>query len=329
LDGASRHLPNRDLFLGMCVRKEALLSSQIEGIECTLDEVFQVEEGVEPGGGSDMKDVGQVVNYVKAVNAGLEKLPAEDVSTNLLRELHGILLAGREGAGTFRDKQNWIGHPGSSLANATYVPPPVGRMHMALANLDYYLREYQGHAPIVRCAIAHAQLETIHPFIDGNGRVGRMMIALMLKELNVLSQPLLYPSLFLRRNRTEYYDRLTAVRTKGDWTSWIAFCATGLRQAAEEALATCGTIAALKAETEAAEGLPKNTRRTLELLFAHPILDANAVKRRLELGFDAASDALKRLEAAGWIEETTGKRRGRTYRFSRYIDILERVGDPN
>jgi Fic family protein len=199
-------------------------------------------------------------------------------------------------------------------------------MHMALANLDYYLREYQGHAPIVRCALAHAQFETIHPFIDGNGRIGRMLIALMLSELNVLSQPLLYPSLFLRHNRSDYYDRLTAIRLKGDWASWIDFFALGLKQTAEEALRTCEKIAALKAQTEAG-ALPKNTRRALELMFAHPILDANAAKRHMDLGFDAASDALKRLEGDGWIEEITGKRRGRTYRFSRYINILELAGD--
>lgn len=333
LDGYARRLPNLDLFVGMYVRKEALLSSQIENIDCTLDEVLQIEENVDADAGVDVRDVAAVVNYVKAVNRGFERLErGESTSLEMLRELHRILLTGtRDGEsatpGEFRDTQNWIGRPGSTMATATFVPPPVDAMHARLVNLEYYLRDFQGHSPVVRCAIAHAQFETIHPFDNGNGRVGRMLIVLLMRQLGALQQPLLYPSLFLKDNRNEYYDRLMAIRVKGEWAPWIEFFATGIRHTATEALEMCEKIVALKAESESAQALPKNTRRTLELMFTHPILDANAAKRHLGVGFDAAAGALKRLEADGWIEEITGKRRGRTYRFSRYIRLLEGAGE--
>jgi Fic family protein len=250
----------------------------------------------------------------------------------LIRELHGILMPGTKDSdesapGQFRGHQNFIGRKATSGPHdALFVPPPVDRMHMGLANLDYYIRELQGHAPVVRCAIAHAQFETIHPFVNGNGRLGRMLTVLMLRDLGVLRQALVYPSLFLKDNRTEYYDRLMAVRARGDWMGWIEFFAQGLRHTAEEALATCSAITHMKAQSDDAD-LPKNPTRLLAILYEHPIVDAKAVMRHLSLGFDAASDALKRLHGEGWIEEITGKRRGKTYRFTRYLEILEAAGE--
>jgi Fic family protein len=316
----------------MYVRKEALLSSQIENIECTLDDVLQVEEELEPDAGVDAKDVAAVVNYVRAVNQGFERLNRERVSMALIRDLHGVLMPGtRDGEesapGQFRDHQNYIGRKGTTgPGDALFVPPPVERMRMGLGNMDYYIKEHQGHAPIVRCALAHAQFETIHPFVNGNGRLGRMLIVLMLRDLNVIQEPLLYPSLFLKDNRSEYYDRLMNVRARGDWQGWIEFFAQGMRHTAEEALQTCKAIATLKAETDA-QSLSKNPSRLLLILYEHPIVDAKAVMRHLNIGFDAANDALKNLQEGGWLQEITGKQRGRIYRFDRYLAILERAGE--
>ena len=332
LSGAANALPNPDLFVGMYVHKEALLSSQIENIACTLDSVLQVEEELEPDAGVDVKDVAAVVNYVRAINLGFERMNGEHVSMALIRDLHGVLMPGtRDGSesasGQFRGHQNYIGRKGTTGPHdALFVPPPVERMQMSFGNMDYYIREHQGHAPLIRCALAHAQFETIHPFVNGNGRLGRMLIVLMLRDLGVIAKPIVYPSLFLKVNRTEYYDRLMAVRARGDWKGWIEFFARGVGQTAAEALKTCEAIVALKSESDA-QSFPRNTARLASLLYEHPILDARAVMRHLDVGFDAASDALKNLEKNGWIEEITGKRRGRTYRFSRYLSILEKAGE--
>lgn len=327
LKGVGEVVPNRDLFLGIYVRKEAVLSSQIEDIECTLDDLLRFEEGDNEDPGIRTVDVAQVVNYVRAVNLGFEQLQGgAGISLELLRTLHAILAPDAERPGEFRETQNWIGsrNHDTDVRTARYVPPPVKEMHERLINLMYYVNEHQGPSPLVRAAVAHAQFETIHPFDDGNGRIGRILVALMLRAHGALDHPLLYLSLYLRNNRREYYDRLMAVREKGSWSAWIDFFARGMRDAADDAADRARRIVGLREEGEALLGkMPANTRLVLDALFTHPIVDARAMQRHTGLGFEGAQAALQRLEAVGWVREITGKKRNRTYRFEPYLSILE------
>ena len=220
LDAIASLLPNPDLFVTMYVRHEAVLSSQIEGTQSTLEDVLAFEADALRD--DTPKDVEEVVNYVRAMNHGLARLPSFPLSLRLLREIHGELMQGVRGGekspGEFRTSQNWIGGSGSTLANAAFVPPPPHELMNALGALERFLHDERPTVPLlVRCGLAHAQFETIHPFLDGNGRVGRLLITLMLCEHGALSRPLLDLSLYLKAHRAEYYDRLTAIRSQGHW----------------------------------------------------------------------------------------------------------------
>jgi cell filamentation protein, protein adenylyltransferase len=328
LSGLAARLPNPDLFIAMYVRKEAVLSSQIENIECTLDDVLQFEES--PDGRN--QDAAAVVRYVEALSRGYAAMVRGGISLDVIRELHDVLMRhagdGEWQPGEFRTEQNWIGARSTPIERAIYVPPPVERMHLALGNLSYYLNEYRGHPPLVACGIAHAQFETIHPFHDGNGRVGRMLIPLMLARDHVLERPFFYPSLFLRDNRREYYDRLTALREKGDWVDWLRFFWLALRTAAQEATRTTRRILELRERVdESAHALTPSSTQVANLMFEYPVLSANAVKGRLGVSFDTAIAALRQLVEAGWLNEFTGKRRGMLFRFAPYLEILEDAGE--
>ncbi|MEO7744513.1 MAG: Fic family protein [Usitatibacter sp.] len=328
LSGLAAQLPNPDLFIAMYVRKEAVLSSQIENIECTLDDVLQFEES--PDGSN--QDAAAVVRYVEALKRGYPAMSQRGLSMDLIRELHQVLMSdlgdGERQPGEFRTEQNWIGARNTPIERAIYVPPPVERMHLALHNLNYYLNEYQGHPPLVACGIAHAQFETIHPFHDGNGRLGRMLIPLMLARDHVLERPFLYPSLFFRDNRREYYDRLTAVREKGDWAGWLKFFWLALRTAAEEATQTTKSILELRERVDgSARALTPSSVQVAKIMFEYPVLSANAVKKRLDVSFDTAIAALRQLVEAEWLQEFTGKRRGMLFRFTPYLEILEGAGE--
>jgi Fic family protein len=224
LDAIAALLPNPDLFVAMYVRHEAVLSSQIEGTQSTLEDVLAFEADAVRD--DTPKDVEEVVNYVRAMNHGLARLPELPLSLRLLREIHAELMQGVRGGdkspGEFRISQNWIGGRNSTLANASFVPPPPHELMNALGALEKFLHEARSRVPLlVRCGLAHAQFETIHPFLDGNGRVGRLLITLMLCEDGALSRPLLYLSLYLKAHRAEYYDRLTAIRAQGHWEQWL------------------------------------------------------------------------------------------------------------
>lgn len=319
-------IPNPDLFAGMYVRREAILSSEIENISCTLDEVLEYEAEADINHGQN-KAVEQVVKYVRAFNVGLERLgQANEIKSSLLKDLHGILLEGEEegNPGRFRPRQNWIGRVGSTAAEADFVPPPEQEMLQALGNLEYFINEYQAPmAPLVRCALAHAQFETIHPFTDGNGRIGRLLIGLMLCQIKKLEQPLLYISLYLLQNRREYYERLMATRVSGDWLGWIKFFLLGIELTAKEAIVVSEKLVTLQADTEK---LIKGQRRglsLLRLLYEYPIIDARGVKRRLDVTLDTAIAWLQKFEQLGIVREITGQKRGRVYRFDRYIDTLD------
>ncbi len=334
LDGIAMILPNPDLFVGMYVRKEALLSSQIEGIDSTLDEVIRFEEGEEPSEGKRLHDTAEVVNYVRALNFGIKRLAELPLSLRLIREIHAELMRGVRGdgkaPGEFRRSQNWIGARGASLANATFVPPPVPEMERALDNLEKFLHERherfdRTHYPvIVECALVHAQFETIHPFLDGNGRLGRLLIALLLHERRVLSRPLLYISLYLKGNRLEYYDRLTAVRKNGDWEGWVRFFLAGVEQTAIEAADTAKKVVAFREDAlRAASELGSYELKLVDFLFGHPLTNIQAAQERLDVSYNTAAGAIGKLEKAGLVRETTGGRRNRIFRFAAYLDLFE------
>jgi Fic family protein len=328
LKGVTHAIPNRDLFLAMYVRKEAILSSQIENIECTLDEVLVFEES-----GEGTKDVASVVHYVEAMNLALERQRRGDrITLPLIQEIHGVLM--RDGKaehmpGHFRETQNWIGRKGADdVQTARYVPPPVDHMHLSLGNLDYYINEYHVHTPVVRAALAHAQFETIHPFHDGNGRLGRMLIPLMLARDGVLDSPLLYPSLFLRNNRTEYYDRLMATRTRADWNGWIRFFAEAIIAAAREAITKTRRISELHNEISARSGQRRTAAmRLAEQIFATPVLTIKGAMKLIGTTYEPAKDAMSSLVERGIMTEITGRKRNRTFRFNRYLEILAASGE--
>ncbi len=334
LEGIATLLPNPDLFVGMYVRKEALLSSQIEGIESTLDEVIRFEQGDEPAEGRRLHDTAEVVNYVRALNYAIRRLSELPLSLRLIREIHAELMRGVRGEGKapgeFRVTQNWIGGKGADLSTASFVPPPVPEMNTALDNFEKFLHERREHPErpqypvILECALAHAQFETIHPFLDGNGRLGRLLIALLLHERGVLLKPLLYLSLYLKGNRLEYYDRLTAIRKNGDWEGWVKFFLKGVEQTGLEALETARKVIAFREEAIRTAGtLGANELKLVEFLFARPLTDIQAVEKHFGVVYNTAATLIRRFERAGLLKETTGGRRNRVYRFSAYLDLFE------
>jgi Fic family protein len=340
LDGVATLLPNPDLFVGMYVRKEALLSSQIEGIDSSLDEVIRFEEGEQPVEGKRLHDTAEVVHYVRALNYGIRRLADLPLSLRLIREIHAELMRGVRGdgkaPGEFRVTQNWIGARGGNLANATFVPPPVPEMKLALDSLEKFLHERRerperAHYPvIVECALAHAQFETIHPFLDGNGRLGRLLIALLLHERRVLSQPLLYISLYLKANRLEYYDRLTAVRKNGDWAGWIKFFLKGVEQTGLEAVETAKKVIAFREQAiRTASALGPTELKLLEFLFGHPLTDIQTAQKQLGVSYNTAAGSIGKLEKANLLKETTGRQRNRIFRFSAYLHLFESPSGPD
>lgn len=334
LDGVATLLPNPDLFVGMYVRKEALLSSQIEGIDSTLDEVIRFEEGEQSTDGKRLHDTEEVVNYVRALNLGIRRLPQLPLSLRLIREIHAELMRGVRGdgkaPGEFRVTQNWIGAKGNNLANATFVPPPVPDMKDALDKLEKFLHERterpeHPHYPVViECALVHAQFETIHPFLDGNGRLGRLLIALLLHERRILSLPLLYLSLYLKGNRLEYYDRLTAVRKNGDWEGWTRFFLRGVEQTALEAVDTARKVITFRDQAlRTASSIGATELKLVEFLFGHPLTDIQTAQKELNVSYNTAAGAITKLAGANLLRETTGKQRNRLFRFSAYLDLFE------
>ena len=300
LNGIATQLPNPDLFVGMYVRKEALLSSQIEGIDSTLDEVIRFEGGDRPSEGKRLHDTAEVVNYVRALNHAIRRLPDLPLSLRLIREVHTELMQGVRGQakapGEFRVTQNWIGAQGANPTNAAFVPPPVPEMNRALDNFERFLHERREHPErahypvIVECAIVHAQFETIHPFLDGNGRLGRLLIALLLHERQILSQPLLYLSLYLKGNRLEYYDRLTAVRKSGDWEGWTKFFLKGVEQTGLEAVETGRKVIEFQKQvTRTASALGSNELKLVEFLFEHPLTDVQTAHKKIGVAYNTAA----------------------------------------
>lgn len=334
LDAATLYLPNPNLFLSMYVRKEALLSSQIEGTQASLDDVLELE--AKPESGKRLGDATDVVNYVKAMNYGLERINSLPLSMRLIREIHSQILSSGRGTekrpGEFRKSQNWIGPAGSTLSNATFVPPPVHEMKDALANLEQYMHS-TSETVLIRSAVVHAQFETIHPFLDGNGRVGRLLITFMLCHEKAISRPLLYLSYYFKANRQEYYDRLMDVRFKGAWEAWITFFLMGVRDVSKQARETATRIIQLQDEdrrkiNESMSKASVNAMRLLEYLFLRPIVTAQVIESALSVSQPTANSLLNKLESLGILEETTKQKWGKTYRYKPYLEILREGTSP-
>lgn len=334
LDGVATVLPNPDLFVAMYVRHEAVLSSQIEGTQSSLDDVLQFE--IDSAGKELPKDVGEVVNYVNAMNYGLERIAKLPLSLRLIREIHERLLAGVRGAertpGEFRNSQNWIGPQGCTLANATFVPPPVHEMKTALGNFEKFLHD-TSLPVLIHCGLAHAQFETIHPFLDGNGRVGRLLITFLLCERKVLHRPLLYLSLFLKVHRAEYYDRLTAVRRDGNWEGWLKFFLRGIQEVSQSATETARAIMNLRENHRQLIGDKLGGRaalgmRLLDYLFEQPLVSVALVEKRLDCSFVTANRLVEQLAELSLLRETTGWQRNRRYRYDPYLARFDALAPP-
>jgi len=330
LDGSIQTLPDPDLFVAMYVRKEAVLSSQIEGTQSSLDNLLEAEASISDP--SRPRDVGEVINYVRAMNAGLARLPALPVSVRLVREIHAELLEGVRGAernpGEIRTSQNWIGPAGCTLNDATFVPPPPGEVGDALAKWERFLHATDDQLPaLVRIGLAHAQFETIHPFLDGNGRLGRLLITFLLCEQGILLKPVLYLSYYFKRRRAEYYERLQAVRDTGDWEGWLLFFLQGVAEVSEEATSTVRAIVQLRERHRAlvADVFGRATAtglKVLELLYSRPIVTVNDVVAETATSYEAANQLVRRMVSCGILEEITGGVRNRRFRYRDYVSIF-------
>ncbi|MCH8541155.1 MAG: Fic family protein [Opitutales bacterium] len=329
LDGSIQILPNPDLFVLMYVRKEAVLSSQIEGTQSSLQDLLAAEAKLFTP--NLPKDVNEVINYVDAMNFGLARLPELPLSLRLIREIHQHLLRNVRGGtltpGEFRRSQNWIGSGGCTLNEATFVPPPPEEVSEALGALENFLHHPGDLPALVQIGLAHAQFETIHPFLDGNGRVGRLLITFFLCEQQILQHPVLYLSHFFKQHRNEYYERLQAVRDHGDWEGWLEFFVRGVLTVSKEATETARRILDLR-ETHRSQITEKlgraagNGHRILERLYQRPVLNVLEIERLLGITYAAANSLVSRLTALGILREITGQRRHRVFRYTSYLDLF-------
>ena len=329
LDGSVLTLPNPDLFVFMYVRKEAVLSSQIEGTQSSLHDLLAAEADLFDE--QRPRDVDEVVNYVRAMNHGLARLEELPVSVRLVREIHAELLRGVRGGrltpGELRRSQNWIGPAGCTLNTATFVPPPHEEVPQALGDLERFLHADDDLPPVVKIALAHVQFETIHPFLDGNGRVGRLLITFLLTERGVLHKPVLYLSHYFRKHRQTYYDHLQAVRDHGTWEAWLKFFLSGVCEVAQEAAETARNIQLLRkrhrrAITEGLERAAGNGHRVLESLFKRPIVTVSDVKALTGTTYVAANALVARLADLGLLVEMTGYARNRRFRYDAYVRLF-------
>ncbi len=330
LDGAILTLPNPDLFVFMYVRKEAVLSSQIEGTQSSLQNLLAAEAQLfDP---DTPKDVQEVANYVRAMNDGLARLAELPVSVRLIREIHAELMKGVRGGrltpGELRTSQNWIGPAGCTLAEAVFVPPPPHEVPEALNNLERFLHYDTSLPTLAQVGLAHAQFETIHPFLDGNGRIGRLLVTFLLVEKGLLTKPVLYLSHYFKRRRTEYYDRLQAVREAGDWEGWLEFFFKGVIEVSREATETAAAILRMREKYRAkiADHLGRaagNGQKVMDRLFEQPIVTVATVREWLGLTPAGANQIVARLENIGLLREITGYARNRRFRFDPYLRLFE------
>jgi Fic family protein len=328
LNSYARLVPNIDLFIQLHVTKEAVVSSRIEGTKTNMDEAFLNEEEVSPERKNDWKEVN---NYIKALNTAIKELEILPISSRLIRNAHSILLDSVRGEhkspGEFRRSQNWIG--GSSPSDAVFVPPHHRYVETLMGDLENFLHNDEIKVPaLIRIAIAHYQFETIHPFLDGNGRLGRLLITLYLVDSKVLSKPLLYLSSYFERNKSHYYDNLAAVRLKNDMNQWLKYFLVGIAETAGNAVDTLSKVIALKSNLES-EIIKSSGRKShsaailLQQLFQNPIINIHKVKEVCRLSFKAANNLVTYFVSAGILKEMTGQSRNRVFVFEEYLNLFQ------
>jgi Fic family protein len=330
LVGAAEILPDPDLFVYMYVRREAVLSSQIEGTEASLVDLLEYEAQTERA--ERRVDVREITNYIDALRYGLERVDELPLSLRLIREIHERLMTGVRGGeaartpGEFRRSQNWIGGP--TPQTARFVPPPVEDMHRCLQELESFLHDDSGLPTLIRVGLAHAQFETIHPFLNGNGRVGRLLITFFLVQEEVLREPILYLSIFFKRHRQDYYDRLQAISEKGDWEGWLAFFLQGVAEVSGEATTTARQIVRLREEerTRIGEELGRRAGSGLQLLehlFRNPVVNVKRVEEVTGLSQPAANALTNAMVEIELLREMTGRKTYRVFGFDRYLQLFQ------
>ena len=329
LDDRATNIPNIDLFISMYVQKEALLSSQIEGTQATLEDIFNpnIDENINA-------EVDDVVNYIKAAKYAIKRLETLPLCNKLLLETHKILLSGVRGKeknpGEFRKSQNWIGGAGSTIKTARYIPPDVLSMKESLSDLEKYINAEAELDDLIRIALIHYQFESIHPFLDGNGRIGRLLIVLYLLEKKVIKTPSLYLSFYLKEHRIEYYDRMSAIRETGDYEQWIKFFLEGIYASGKSAIETANELIALRDKNIRKLENENYTKRTLETMMkvfhyleAHPIIDIGKTAEDLSIAYNTVSSAVNRFEKLGILHLVKKQGRNKVYSYKEYIDILK------
>ena len=327
LSGTGQLLPNPNLLIRPFMRREAVTSSRIENTQSGLDDLFLFEaDETEPPPVSDVKEV---INYVRAMEYGIKRLEELPVSSRLICEIHQILMQGVRGESTtpglMRTSQNWIGSPGAILTDATYVPPPVPEMQQCFSDLERYIHSDPQEPALIQCALVHYQFEAIHPFLDGNGRVGRLLITFMLLEKGLLSQPLLYLSDFFERHRDEYYELLLNISQKGDWKAWLTFFLNGVRQQSEDALSTIQKLLNLQSEYRAlgtGRKVPKSVNPLIDYLFARPIISVSALSKTWEMPFPTVQRGVDYLIEKGILKEITRRSRNRLFAADEIFNII-------
>jgi Fic family protein len=327
LDTLATHIPNMNLFVSMYVRKEALLSSQIEGTQATLEDVLDplIEKNTN-------QNVADVVNYIKATEFALDRMTSLPLCNRLLKETHAVLMQGVRGQeknpGEFRISQNWIGAQGSSIKNARYIPPNPQDMIEAMSDLEKYMNEDDTLDVLIKAALIHYQFETIHPFLDGNGRIGRLLITLFLLDKQALHYPALYISYYLKLNRIEYYDRMSEVRAKDNYEQWVKFFLLAIKESAEEAVETIHKLSALHNQNiEVIEKMgrqAKTARQIFDYLEQNPIIDIGKTAQELGISFNTASTYINQLVECGILVQTNNSERKRVYSYEDYLSILRK-----
>lgn len=327
LEGISKYIPNKDLFISMYVRKEALLSSQIEGTQCTLEDVLNSSVISNAN-----QDVAEVVNYVNACLYAIKRIESLPICCRSIKEFHEKLMAGVRGQeknpGEFRKSQNWIGGSGSTISEARYIPPNVDDMLEAMSNLETFINEEDDIDPLVKNALVHYQFETIHPFLDGNGRIGRLLIMLMLLDSKLLSSPILYVSYFLKKNQIEYYDRMSEVRNSGNYEQWIAFFLEAICEASKDAITTIEEMNKLHEAN--IKKIPETNRKknNIKILFEYiekyPIIDIQKTAKALDMSYNTVSSLINKLIELEILKKENDAARNRVYIYDKYLEILRK-----
>lgn len=330
LDGVTQVLPNPDLFVAMYIKKEALLSSRIEGTQASLKGVLEFEAKLEPK--ENINDIREVINYIKAMHYGIDNLESDNLSPELINDIHKILIEGTRATnklpGKRRDFQNWIGTGGGTIHDAVYVPPPPEYVEELMSELEDFIQTPDNIPSLIKIALIHAQFETIHPYLDGNGRMGRLLITFYLYWKELLSRPLLYLSFYLKKNRNLYYETLNDVRLKGDWEQWLEFFLKGVIEVSNDSIDTAKRIIELKQNL--IERLLENdvggvhAVKLIDILFDHPVITVTEISELIGISRQAANKLTSKFEEMNVLIEITGKKRYKKYTFIDFVRIIEK-----